>query len=317
LNFSYNFLRDKHCNDVTENKDLYSEVIDRKKTLLLRPLALLCEQPHYLSGWLSLNQHHFSIENSRIVWHKNPIEVLSELYHFLHMDYVAGKPAANMIWKHDNELLQQAVDFYNVLKDRFNVSDYSDIERVIKAQSYDGFSVTQWNDVQSAHLGFQLGTEILSLLPYIAYESDFFALKVNRDLSITIPEALTDQQLQQKMAKVLAPPPTAKSDEILAHSGGMFYSREAPDREPFVVEGAHFNEGDPLYIVEVMKMFNKVFAPFSGTINQVLVDSDGLIIKKGQPLFKIIPDEMLGLQSPSDIKARQRKQSSAFLQWIK
>ena len=36
------------------------------------------------------------------------------------------------------------------------------------------------------------------------------------------------------MAKVLVPPPVAKSDEILAESGGMFYSRETPEHDVYV-----------------------------------------------------------------------------------
>ena len=83
------------------------------------------------------------------------------------------------------------------------------------------------------------------------------------------------------MAKVLVPPPVAKSDEILAASGGMFYPRETPEHEVYVEEGDHFEPGDPLFIVEVMKMFNKVYAPFSGTIDEVLVDTDGVIISQG------------------------------------
>jgi biotin carboxyl carrier protein len=117
----------------------------------------------------------------------------------------------------------------------------------------------------------------------IALDTGFFDLKVNADLSISIPAELLEKGLQDRMAKVLVPPPTAKSDEVLAASGGMFYAREAPGMEPFVQEGAHFTQGQPLYIVEVMKMFNKVYAPFAGTIDKVLVDGDGVIIKKGQP----------------------------------
>ena len=74
------------------------------------------------------------------------------------------------------------------------------------------------------------------------------------------------------MAKVLVPPPVAKSDEILAESGGMFYSRETPEHDVYVKEGDHFNAGDPLFIIEVMKMFNKVYAPFAGTVEKVLVE---------------------------------------------
>ena len=115
------------------------------------------------------------------------------------------------------------------------------------------------------------------------------------------------------MAKVLVPPPMASSDEILAQSGGMFYSRETPQHDVYVREGDHFEAGDPLFIVEVMKMFNKVYAPFAGTIKEVLVQTDGTIISKGQPIFKIEPDEVIEQVSPEDIAARRREATVSFL----
>ena len=81
-------------------------------------------------------------------------------------------------------------------------------------------------------------------------------------------------------------------------------------------EGDHFEAGDPLFIVEVMKMFNKVYAPFAGSIAKVLVDTDGSIIKKGQPIFKIIPDEVVVEESVQDIAARRLKVTNEFLQLL-
>ena len=71
----------------------------------------------------------------------------------------------------------------------------------------------------------------------------------------------------------------------------MFYPREAPDQPKLIKVGDHFEEGQALYIIEVMKMFNKVYAPFSGTITESLIGGEGVIIKKGQPLFKVKPDQ--------------------------
>ena len=122
-----------------------------------------------------------------------------------------------------------------------------------------------------------------------------------------------DEGLQQRMAKVLAPPPLASSDEILAESGGMFYARETPDHDVYVSKGSHFERGDPLYIVEVMKMFNKVYAPFAGTIDEVMVETDGLIIAKGQVLYKITPDEVVVEASPAEQRARRRQVTDEFL----
>jgi biotin carboxyl carrier protein len=112
---------------------------------------------------------------------------------------------------------------------------------------------------------------------------------------------------------MLVPPPAASSNEIVAASGGMFYPRETPEHPSFVEKGGHFEAGDPLYIVEVMKMFNKVYAPFSGTIDEILIEGDGVIISSGQPLFRITPDEVVVVESPQQIKSRRREITRAFL----
>jgi biotin carboxyl carrier protein len=104
-----------------------------------------------------------------------------------------------------------------------------------------------------------------------------------------------------------------KSDEIVAAMGGMFYGQEAPDMPTFVQKGSHFEKGDPLYIIEVMKMFNKVHATFSGTIDEVFVEGSGTIVQKGQPLFKINPDEKVVEEDPVERAARIRKNTDAFL----
>jgi biotin carboxyl carrier protein len=170
--------------------------------------------------------------------------------------------------------------------------------------------------VRNSHRGFQAGTDIIALLPSIAEATGFYDLTVNLDLSIHIPERLAEEKLQATMAKVLVPPPVASSDEILSESGGMFYSRETPAHDVYISEGDHFNAGDPLFIVEVMKMFNKVYAPFSGTIAKVLVETDGSIISKGQTIFKIIPDEIAVEVSAEDVAAQRLAATNNFLQHL-
>ena len=318
LSFAYGLLRSRHLEPIDDDrKSLFVSVLDRKSGLLRRPIDIMFKEPHQLAGWLSINQHNFKEEAGSIIWLKNPIDVLVDLYHFLNMDYVEGNPAANMIWSHDNELLQKAVMFYQTLKQRLGVFNYSELDRAVAKDTAVGFDAEQWTAIQSAHAGYQMGTEILSVLPYIAGNTGFFDLSVNADLSIHIPSALTDSALQEQMAKMLAPPPVASSDEILSESGGMFYPREAPGMETFVEVGSHFNEGDALYIVEVMKMFNKVYAPFAGTVEQILMEGDGVIIKKGQPLFKITPDEDFVVESPEDVSARRHSATAQFLDALK
>jgi pyruvate/2-oxoglutarate dehydrogenase complex dihydrolipoamide acyltransferase (E2) component len=97
----------------------------------------------------------------------------------------------------------------------------------------------------------------------------------------------------------------------------MLYRQEAPGRPPFVSEGVHFEKGQPLYIIEVMKMFNTVRAPFSGTIDKVIMTGgDGTVVQKGQPLFKITPDEKFVPVDPKEVERERRTRTGALLQAV-
>lgn len=321
LNFAYQQVCNKAMAAVKsdDEKSALLEVLTRKHLLLTRPLESLMAEPHVLAGWLSLNQKYFEVNaKNEIIWLENPVKVLSKAYHFLNMNFNEDSPASSMIWDHDHDVLTQALDFYTELEKLLATDNYAELCKILakKKSPVDTLNAQQWLAIQSGHLGYQAGNEILSLLPFIGIQTQFFDLKVNEDLSVHIPESLFDEVLQVKMAKVLVPPPTAKSDEILAPTGGMFYSCEAPGMPPLIEEGSHFVAGQPLYIIEVMKMFNKVNAPFSGTVDKVLVEDDGAIISKGQVLFKITPDEKAVVEAPEVITARIEAQTSEFLNSI-
>ena len=300
-------------------KAALTQTLQLKESLLLRPLHMLLAEPHMLSGWLSINRDCYTMIEGKLCWNENPMELLADTYHFLNMDYVAGDkpPAAAMIWDHDNDILQQALAFYDELNNRISAGDWVELCSVLdSAEPPQDIDPTLWEAIRSAHLGFQAGADIIAILPSIAEATGYYDLTVNPDLTIHIPERLTDGVLQEAMAKILVPPPVANSDEILTESGGMFYSRETPEHDVYVKEGDHFDAGDPLFIVEVMKMFNKVYAPFSGTIDKVLVDTDGTIVSKGQAIFKISPDEIVVQESAEEIAARRLKVTNEFLQQL-
>jgi len=175
------------------------------------------------------------------------------------------------------------------------------------------FDAALWSKVRAAHVGHQLGLEILAVLPMIAETVDFYALALAGDLGIALPERLLEPAHQEAMRKVLVPPPASSADEIVAAMGGTYYRQEAPGFPAFVGEGEHFSKGDPLYIIEVMKMFNKVYAPFSGKIDAVLVPESGVVVRKGQPLFKVTPDEVVVEEDPSARRERIRANTDAYL----
>ena len=86
---------------------------------------------------------------------------------------------------------------------------------------------------------------------------------------------------------------------------------------PFVTEGMHFEKDQPLYIIEVMKMFNTVRATFSGTIDKIIIQSgDGSIVQKGQPLFKVTPDEKFVEVDPAVVEKERREKTAEYLQAV-
>ena len=83
---------------------------------------------------------------------------------------------------------------------------------------------------RGAHLGFQAGSTLSPCFP-ASRRRPASTTCGSIPTTIHIPARLNEPRLQTAMAKVLVPPPVAKSDEILAESGGMFYSRETPEHE--------------------------------------------------------------------------------------
>ena len=297
-----------------------SETLDRKGTLLTRPMEILLGNPHLLSGWLSLNRTKFRISKDRVVWLCNPLVVLEETYEYLHMTWKKEAPAAEVIWAHDRELLEGALAFYSELRETFglNKEQYVKLNDILhKKDPQGGFDNETWDKIQQAHVGYEIGNEILGLLFMVAENTDFYDFKVEDNLNVTIPEYLNDPELQAAMKKILVPPPATKADEIVAPGGGMYYAQEAPGMPAFVKEGDHFEKGQPLFILEVMKMFNKIPAPFSGTIDRIIIEGgDGTIVSKGQPLFKITPDEKFVEVDPQQLAVQKQTVTAKYLQAV-
>jgi biotin carboxyl carrier protein len=294
--------------------------LDRKGTLLTRPMELLLEDPHLLSGWLSLNKNKYRMENGKIVWLCNPLLVLEETYAYLNMNWRQDAPAAEVIWTHDRDLLDNALAFYAQLRETFSLSKQEFVklgEILASSKPQGGFDEETWAQIQSAHAGFEIGNELLGMLFLVAEQTKFYDLRIEDDLEVTIPDYLHDPELQAAMKKVLVPPPSTKADEIVSPGGGMYYAQEAPGLPPFVYEGMHFEKGQPLFILEVMKMFNKVPAPFAGTIDKIIIEgADGVIIQKGQPLFKVTPDEKFIETDPQEEQRKKQALTNTYLEII-
>jgi acetyl-CoA carboxylase biotin carboxyl carrier protein len=67
---------------------------------------------------------------------------------------------------------------------------------------------------------------------------------------------------------------------------GTFYRSASPGAKPFAEVGGAIKEGDPICIVEAMKIMNEIECDMTGTVTKILVEN-GQAVEFGQPLFII------------------------------
>lgn len=65
---------------------------------------------------------------------------------------------------------------------------------------------------------------------------------------------------------------------------GTFYAAPSPEAPPYVTVGQAVKPGETLALIEAMKMFTAVEAPFAGTVVEVVAEN-GSFVEFGQPLF--------------------------------
>lgn len=85
-------------------------------------------------------------------------------------------------------------------------------------------------------------------------------------------------------APAAAPVPTGHA--VKSPMVGTFYRAASPGAKPFAEVGATIKEGDPICIIEAMKIMNEIEADKSGVIKQVMCE-DGQAVEFGQILYII------------------------------
>lgn len=79
-----------------------------------------------------------------------------------------------------------------------------------------------------------------------------------------------------------------EGDAITAPMVGTFYTAPTPDQPPFVQVGDRVKKGDPLCLLEAMKMMSEVTAPCDCEITAVLKEN-GALVSFGDRLFGYRP----------------------------
>jgi acetyl-CoA carboxylase biotin carboxyl carrier protein len=101
------------------------------------------------------------------------------------------------------------------------------------------------------------------------------------------PAAAPQAATPAPAAAAVAPEP-AEVPEHLVKSPmvGTFYRAPSPGAKPFVEVGDMIKEGQPICIIEAMKIMNEIEADRSGKVTRMLCDN-GQAVEFGQPLFVI------------------------------
>jgi len=152
--------------------------------------------------------------------------------------------------------------------------------------------------------------ELRSLLEFLSgsdiqelkLEVDDFRLEVRRNLPpvVSLPAVLPPTMTAvpslaapPETPAAAAPPPAAaasRSDllEIRAPMVGTFYRAPAPGDPPFVEIGSRITPGQPICILEAMKLMNELEADQGGELVEILVEN-GTPVEYDQVLMRLRP----------------------------
>ena len=97
--------------------------------------------------------------------------------------------------------------------------------------------------------------------------------------------------VQAAAALALAPAPEEKAPALEGHivkapMVGTFYRSGSPGAKPFVEVGDAVKAGQPICIIEAMKLMNEIEADKDGVIKAIMVES-GQPVEYGEPLMMI------------------------------
>jgi acetyl-CoA carboxylase biotin carboxyl carrier protein len=87
-------------------------------------------------------------------------------------------------------------------------------------------------------------------------------------------------------APAVAAAPVETGHVVKSPMVGTFYRASSPGAKPMAEVGQQVKEGEPICIIEAMKIMNEIEADKSGTVTKVMVEN-GQAVEFGQPLFII------------------------------
>ncbi len=117
---------------------------------------------------------------------------------------------------------------------------------------------------------------------------------IRREPQASVPIAAVAAPAASAPAASLAPAPATANDaseralKVTAPVVGVFYRSATPGSDPFVSVGDRVAVGQPLCILEAMKLMNEITSDFAGLITRILPEN-GELVRLNEELFWIEP----------------------------
>lgn len=104
------------------------------------------------------------------------------------------------------------------------------------------------------------------------------------------PHLLTPAQSPAYSETAVLTPSKPKTTAIAMESPmvGVFYQSPSPDDPPFVSVGDFVKVGQPIGLIEAMKVYSEVPSEVAGRVTEMPVES-GKLVQQGQPLIFVEP----------------------------
>lgn len=100
--------------------------------------------------------------------------------------------------------------------------------------------------------------------------------------NMVVPAAAAIPKMEEKKEE----PVSEEEDYIMSPMVGTFYNSASPDALQFVNVGDVVKAGEPLCIIEAMKLMNEIDCEFDAEILSIMVSNEQKV-EYGQPLFKV------------------------------
>ena len=126
-----------------------------------------------------------------------------------------------------------------------------------------------------------------SSLSKLKLSTQEFTIEMER--AVAAPAASAAPAIPAAVAAPAAPAAAEPEGETVnAPMVGTFYAASAPEQPPFVQVGDRVRKGQPVCLLEAMKMMSEIPAPCDCEITAVLKEN-GALVSFGEPLFRYQP----------------------------